>query len=121
LLSGDDDAPKIDASAANLHALDGDDAEGEGASLVEPIASVPIGPNTPVQTDPSAVDRAAIRVPSAGGHKRKRPPTIPMRRQTKTSIVQVMTHIELHPYRRPKSPLDLVAIEIIFGCLFESF
>jgi hypothetical protein len=34
---------------------------------------------------------------------------------------QVMTQVELPPYRRPYSPLDLVAIEIILGCIFEAF
>jgi hypothetical protein len=29
--------------------------------------------------------------------------------------------MELPPYHGPKSPLDLVAIEIIFGHLFEAF
>jgi hypothetical protein len=48
VLSGDNDAPKIDASAANLHAPYGDDAEDEGASSVEPITPGPIGPNAPV-------------------------------------------------------------------------
>jgi hypothetical protein len=32
-----------------------------------------------------------------------------------------MTQIELHPYHEPRSPLDLVDVEIIFGCLFEAF
>jgi hypothetical protein len=32
-----------------------------------------------------------------------------------------MTQIELPPYRRPRSPLDLVTIEIIFWRLFEAF
>jgi hypothetical protein len=32
-----------------------------------------------------------------------------------------MTHIELPPYCEPQSPLNLVAIEIIFGHLFEAF
>jgi hypothetical protein len=41
VLSGDDDAPKIDASVANLQAPDDDDAEGEGASSVELICDVP--------------------------------------------------------------------------------
>jgi hypothetical protein len=31
-----------------------------------------------------------------------------------------MTQIYLPPYRGPQSPLDLVAIEIIFGRLFEA-
>jgi hypothetical protein len=32
-----------------------------------------------------------------------------------------MNQIELPPYREPRSPLDLVAVEIIFGHLFEAF
>jgi hypothetical protein len=38
-----------------------------------------------------------------------------------SSADQVMTQIELPPYREPRRPLDLVTIEIIFGCLFETF
>jgi hypothetical protein len=32
-----------------------------------------------------------------------------------------MTQIELPPYHEPRSHLDLVAIEIIFGHLFKAF
>jgi hypothetical protein len=32
-----------------------------------------------------------------------------------------MTQIELPPYRGPRSPLDLVAIEFIFGHIFKAF
>jgi hypothetical protein len=32
-----------------------------------------------------------------------------------------MTQIELPPYRRPRSPLDLIIVEIIFGHLFETY
>jgi hypothetical protein len=74
-----------------------------------------------VQTDPSTVDQAALGAPSAGRHKRKRPPTVPKCKQTKTLAHQVMTQIELPLYRGPRSPLNLVAIEIIFGHLFEAF
>jgi hypothetical protein len=87
VLSGDDDDPQIDALTANLQAPDGDDAEGEGVSLVEPITPGLIGPNAPVQTDPFTADRAALGAPSAGGHKRKRPPTIPKHKQIKTLTV----------------------------------
>jgi hypothetical protein len=80
VLSGHDDASKIDASTANLKASDGDDAKGEGASSVEPITPSPIGSNALVQTYPSTVDRAALGDPSAGGHKRKHPPTVPKRK-----------------------------------------
>jgi hypothetical protein len=33
----------------------------------------------------------------------------------------MMTQIELPPYREPRSPLDLVAIEVAFGRKFEVF
>jgi hypothetical protein len=121
VLSGDDDSSKIDASITNSKALDGDDAEGDGASSVKSIAPGPFGSNVSVQTNPSTADRAALGAPSAGGHKQKRPPTVPKRKQMKDSTDQVMTQMELPPYHGPKSPLDLVTIEIIFGRLFEAF
>jgi hypothetical protein len=95
VLSGDDDASKIDASTANLKVQDGDDAKGEGASLVESTAPGLIGSTVPVQTDPFAVNRAAPGAPSVGGHKRKCPPAIPKHKQTRTLVDQVMTQIEL--------------------------
>jgi hypothetical protein len=121
VLSGDDDASNIGASTANPKVPDGDDAEGEGAPLVESIAPGLIGSNAPVQTAPCTADQSALGTPSAGGHKRKHPPTVPKRKQTKTLTDQVMTQIELPPYRGPTSPLDLVAIEIVFVHLFEAF
>jgi hypothetical protein len=121
VLSGDDDVSKIDASTAKPKVPDGDDAEGEGTSSVELIAPNPISPNMSVQTEPSVADRVASNAPSAGGHKQKCPPTIPKHQQPKASTDQVMTQIDLPPYREPKSPLDLVAIEIIFGRLFKAF
>jgi hypothetical protein len=56
VLSGDDDVSQIDALTANLQAPDGDDAEGDGSSSVDPIIPGPISFNTPVQTNPSATD-----------------------------------------------------------------
>jgi hypothetical protein len=32
-----------------------------------------------------------------------------------------MIQIKHAPYRGPQSPLDLVVVEIIFGCIFEAF
>jgi hypothetical protein len=34
---------------------------------------------------------------------------------------EVITLIELPPYRGPHSPIDLVPSEIMFGCLFDAF
>jgi hypothetical protein len=119
--SGEDDAPKADTLAAKQKVPDGGDAEGEGVSSAKPIAPSPISSNVSEQAEPSIADRVAIVAPSINGQKQKRPPPIPNRKQSKSLVDQVMTQIELPPYRRPRSPLDLVPIEIIFGCLFEAF
>jgi hypothetical protein len=88
---------------------------------VELIAPGPLSSNALVQTDPSIADQAAPGAPSTSGHKRKRPPTVRKRKETKTYADQVMTPIELPPYRGPMSPLDLVAIEIILDVSLKLF
>jgi hypothetical protein len=88
---------------------------------VESISPGPIGTNASVQTDPSTINRATLGAPFTGVHKWNCPPTIPKCKQIKTLAYQVMTQIELPPYRGPRSPLDLVAIDIIFEHLFEAF
>jgi hypothetical protein len=112
LSSGDKDVLKVPT---------GDDAEGEGVTSVEQIAPSLISSNVLEQAQHSTTDQADIVAPSIDGQKRKHPPPILKRKQSKPSADQVMTQIKLPPYRRPRSTLDLVAIEIIFGCLFEAF
>jgi hypothetical protein len=51
--------------------------------------------------DPSVADRVASTDPPASGHRGKRPPSIPKRKQSSSSADQVMTHIEIPPYRGP--------------------
>jgi hypothetical protein len=99
----------------------GDDADGGGATSAEHIAPNPIDSNLPGQAHPSVVDRVNATAPSADGQKRKHPPPALKRKQSKPPVDQVMTQIELPPYHGPRSPLDLVAIEINFGCLSEAF
>jgi hypothetical protein len=36
-------------------------------------------------------------------------------------VDQVMSQVELSPFHGPQSPLDLVASEIVFGCMFKAF
>jgi hypothetical protein len=60
-------------------------------------------------------------VPPARGRGRKRPPILMKRSILVPHVDKVMTQVELPPFRGPRSPLDLVAIEIIFGCIFEAF
>jgi hypothetical protein len=64
--SGDDDVLKIDASAADPRVPTGDEAEGEGISSVESIASGPIRSNTSAQADSSVANRVISSTPSAG-------------------------------------------------------
>jgi hypothetical protein len=110
--SGEDDVVKKST---------GDDARDRGASSAKSIAPNPIRSNVLGQIDRSIVDRAAATDPPIGAHRHKRPPPIPKRKQALPSADQVMIQIKLPPYCGPCSPLDLVAIDIIFGCLFEAF
>jgi hypothetical protein len=99
----------------------GDDADDGGATSAEHIAPDPIDSNMVGQAHPSVADWVDVTAPLAGGQKRKCPPLALKHKQSKTPVDQVMTQIELPPYRRPRSSLDLVAVDIIFGCLFKGF
>jgi hypothetical protein len=119
--SGDDTTPKIDILVGKKNAPFSDDTEGEGVSSAEPIAPDPISSSMSEQADPSAADRVKVVVSSTGRHTWKCPSPIPKPKQSKSSTDQVMTQIELPPYRGSRSPLDLVDVEIIFGHLFVAF
>jgi hypothetical protein len=112
LSDGDNNVPKK---------LAGDDADGGGTTSAEHVAPNPIDCNLLGQAHPSVVDCFKVTAPSASGQKRKCPPPSLKRKQSKPPADQVMTQIELPPYREPRSLLDLVTIEIIFGRLFEAF
>jgi hypothetical protein len=99
----------------------GNDAGDGGVSSVELIAPSQIRSNASGQTDRSITDRVASTAPPVGEHRNKCPPPVLKQKCALTSSGQVMTQIELPPYGRPCSPLELVAIEIIFGRLFEAF
>jgi hypothetical protein len=90
--SGEDDATKKSTS---------DDTGDGGASSAEPIAPILISSNVLELADPSVADRVASTDPPASGHRGKRPPSIPKRKQSSSSADQVMTHIEIPPYRGP--------------------
>jgi hypothetical protein len=96
-------------------------ADGGGATLAEHVAPNPIDSNMLGQSHPSVVDRVKATTPSIGGQKRKRPPPALKRKQSKPPADQVITKIELPPYHRPRSPLDLVDVEIILGAFLKPF
>jgi hypothetical protein len=110
--NGEDDVTKKSA---------GDDAGDGGASSIELIAPNVIRSNAPGQAHPYVANQATAIDPPVEGRRHKCPPPIPKRKQALSSADQVMTQIELPPYRGPRSPLDLVVVEIIFGCLFGAF
>jgi hypothetical protein len=96
----------------------GDDAEDEGVSSAEPIAPNLISSGTPGQSNPFTVAQVVALI--APSHKRGQKCPHSTTRSNKP-LDQVMTQIELPPYRGPCSPLDVVSIEIIFGHIFEVF
>jgi hypothetical protein len=107
LSSDDDDVPRLKPDAPTDQKVQaGDDTGDGGASSVEPTAHNLIS---------SAI------APFAGGRGHKLPPPATKRSRLIPQIDQVMTQVELPPYCGPCSPLDLVAIEIIFGRIFKAF
>jgi hypothetical protein len=99
----------------------GDDVGDGGASSAELITPNLIRSNASGQIDPSVADRPTSTDALVGGRRRKRPLLVPKQKQALPSADQVMIQIKLPPYRGPRSPLDLVVVEIIFGRIFEDF
>jgi hypothetical protein len=99
----------------------GNDIDDGGATLAEHIAPNPISSNMLGQAHPSVADQVDTTAPSVIWQKRKHPPPALKCKQSRTPADQVMTKIELHPYRGPQSPLDLVTVEIIFERLLKPF
>jgi hypothetical protein len=79
----------------------GDDVEGPGIPLIEPITSKPIS-----------------AAPLSGGQKRKRI-MLASKRKTTVSSDQVIT--ELPFYHGSCNQLNLVSVNLAFGRLFEAF
>jgi hypothetical protein len=106
-LSSDDDVPRPKPDAlADQTVQDGDDTGDGGASSVESTACNLISSTIALST---------------GRRGRKHPPPATKRSRPIPQIDQVMTQVELPLYCGPCSPLDLVAIEIIFVRIFEAF
>jgi hypothetical protein len=52
---------------------------------------------------------------------RSQPPIAAKQPISVPHVDQVTTQVELPPFHELCSPLDMVAIEIVFGCIFEAF
>jgi hypothetical protein len=122
-LSNDDDAipmSKPDKPTVQKGST-GDDTGDGGVTSAELIIPGLISSAVPEQSKPSTIDRVLAIVPPSGRRGRKRPPPATKRSKPITSVDQVMSQVELPPYHGPRSTLDLVAIKIIFGYIFEAF
>jgi hypothetical protein len=121
-LSSDDETmhlPSPDAPADHK-APTADDAGNVGAATAEANALVPIVANAPEMPKSPAVDQVLV-VPPSGRRGSKRSQLTTRRSNPVPQTDQVMTQVELPPYCGPCSPLDLLAIENIFGHIFEAF
>jgi hypothetical protein len=122
-LSIDDDAkhvPKPDAPTI-LKGSASVDTRDDGVTSAETIAPGSINSVMSEQSKPYVADRVPAIVPSSSKCGCKHPPRITKQSKPITSVDQVMSQVELPPYHGPRSPLDLVAIKIIFGRIFEAF
>jgi hypothetical protein len=97
----------------------GDDVGGQEVPSTEWIAPNSIGSSMAEHIRPSAADQTTIIVPSGSGQQKRKRVVLVSKCKRSTSSDQVIT--ELPPYHGPRSPLDLVAVEFVFGRLFEAF
>jgi hypothetical protein len=91
----------------------GDDVEGHGIPLIEPITS-----NMSALVRPPAADQPVSAAPLSSGQKRKRI-MLTSKRKTTTSSDQVIT--ELPSYHGSRNRLNLVSVNLTFRRLFEAF
>jgi hypothetical protein len=112
------DADLSDSIGEDPKQTAGDDVEGHGIPLVEPISSNPIGSNMAAPVCPPAADQPVSAAPLSGGQKWKRI-RFASKRKTATSSDQVI--IELPSYHGSRNWLNLVSINLAFGRLFEAF
>jgi hypothetical protein len=91
-----------------------------GDTSAKALAPGPIGAGAPGNPRPSLTDQAPI-VPPSGGHNQKRLRLAAKQFDPIPHADQVMTQVKLPLYCGLHSPLDLVAVEIIFGRVFEVF
>jgi hypothetical protein len=71
------------------------------------------------QIRPSTANQTTTDVPSDSNQQKKKRVVLASKRKQPASFDEVIT--ELPPYRGPRSPLDLVAVEFVFGYQFEAF
>jgi hypothetical protein len=99
------DADLSDSTGEDRKQTAGDDVEGPGIPLIEPITSNPIGSNMAASVRPPAIDQPVFVAPLSSGQKRKRI-RLASKRKTTTSSDQVIT--ELPSYHWSRNRLNLI-------------
>jgi hypothetical protein len=112
------DADLSDSTGEYQKQTAGNDVEGHGIPLIEPITSNPIGSNMTALIRPPVADQPVSAAPLSGGQKRKRI-MLASKLKTTTSSDQVITG--LPSYHGSRNRLNLVSVNLAFGRLFESF
>jgi hypothetical protein len=112
------DANLSDSTGEDRKQTDGDDVEGHGIPLIEPITSNPIGSNIAAPVRPPATDQPVSTAPLSGGQKQKRI-RLASKCKITTSSDQVIT--ELPSSHGSRNRLNLVSVNLAFRCLFEAF
>jgi hypothetical protein len=112
------DADLSDSTGEDQRQTVGDDVEGPGIPLIEPISSNPIGTNMAAPVRPPAADQPVSAAPLSGGQKRKCV-RLASKRKTTISSDQVIT--EPPSYHGYPNRLNLVLVNLAFGRLFEAF
>jgi hypothetical protein len=102
------DVALSDEDNAGPNEFVGDDVGGNRAPSAETLAPNLFVSSSSGETHPSAADQAVPTAPSGGGQKKKRIVLGTKRKHNKVTDDQVI--IELPPYRRPQSPVDIVTV-----------
>jgi hypothetical protein len=112
------DADLSDSTGEDRKQTVGDDVEGPGIPLIEPITSNLIRSNMAALVCPHAANQPVPAAPLSGGQKWKRI-RLTSKRKTTTSSDQVIT--ELPSYHGSHSQLNLISVNLAFGRRFEAF
>jgi hypothetical protein len=96
----------------------GNDDGGQGASSSEPIIPNLTGSVPAAQVRPSAADQLITAAPLGSGPPKKKRLVLASKRKQPAPSDQVTT--KLFPHPAPHCSLGLVAVQLVFGCLFEA-
>jgi hypothetical protein len=112
------DADLSDSTGEDRNQTAGNDVEGPGIPLIEPITFNLIGFNMAAPVCPPAADRPISAAPSSSGQKQKCI-RLASKRKITTSSDHVITELPFYHWSRNRS--NLISVNLVFGRLFEAF